>query len=579
MKTQHTVTLVTAMVAGMVCGPLAAAPKADADIVLLNGKVLTVDANDSVAEAVAIKGDRIMAVGSSKDIAAMAGPRARRIDLKGRTVTPGLIDTHAHLTFGATREAFEVNLSYPNAKSMADVARLVKERVARARKGEWITGSGWDEGKLVERRYIYAKDLDGVSPDNPVILIQTMGHYSVANTAALRAAGITRDTPDPAGGTIDRGHDGEPTGVLKELATNLVLKLVPEYTPQQLRDAVAVAAQNAADECLTAIKDPGIEDAEWNTYQRLRDEGKLPLRVAALWRTPNTVEEAQALIAKIKPISRPGVAALDDHVMSIGIKIGLDGSGGARTAWMHEDWNREFVHVDHGNKGYPVIDLGLASALVRMYHDAGLHMGIHAIGDKGIDWTIDAFEAVLKEKPVQGMRHSLIHGNAPTDQSIMKMATLQKRYDAAYPEAQAPFMWWIGDTYAGNLGPLRALRLKPLHTFLEQGVIWAGGSDYPVTPLPPRFGLWSSVVRQTLLGVYGTTPFGTADAVNIHTALRSYTEWASRQIFMEKQVGTIEPGKYADLAVWDKDVYAAPIEQIKDMKCSMTVFNGKVVHE
>jgi len=551
---------------------------ADADLVLLNGKVITVDANDSIAEAVAIKGDRIKAVGTTREIAAMAAPGARRVDLKGRSVTPGLIDTHMHLTGGATREAFEINLSYPNARSIADVQRLVRERVSRAKKGEWIVGSGWDEGKLEERRYIYASDLDPVSPDNPVVLVHTMGHYSVVNSAALRAAGITRDTPDPPGGTIDRTPDGEPTGVLKERATGLVQRQV-SYTPEQVRDAVAATAKRASSECLTAIKDAGIQPSHWEIFHQLRREGRLPLRIGALWFTPRSLDEARALVEKIKPISRPGADPQDDHVFSIGIKIALDGSGGARTAWMHEEWNKDYLHTDHGNRGYPTIDLGLAGALVRLYHDAGLHMGIHSIGDKAIDWTVNAFEAVLKEKPTYGMRHSIIHSNTPTDAAIRKMAELQRRFDAGYPEVQAPFMWWIGDTYVGNLGPMRSLRLKPLKTFQDNEVKWAGGSDYPVAPFEPRFGLWASVAREPLLGVYGKTPAGTANAVTINTALRSYTDWASRQIFMETKIGTIEPGKYADLAVWDRDVYSVPVAELKDMKCSMTIFNGKVVHE
>jgi len=551
---------------------------ADADLVLLNGKVITVDANDSIAEAVAIKGDRIKAVGTTREIAAMAAPGARRVDLKGRSVTPGLIDTHMHLTGGATREAFEINLSYPNARSIADVQRLVRERVSRAKKGEWIVGSGWDEGKLEERRYIYASDLDPVSPDNPVVLVHTMGHYSVVNSAALRAAGITRDTPDLPGGTIDRTPDGEPTGVLKERATGLVQRQV-SYTPEQVRDAVAATAKRASSECLTAIKDAGIQPSHWEIFHQLRREGRLPLRIGALWFTPRSLDEARALVEKIKPISRPGADPQDDHVFSIGIKIALDGSGGARTAWMHEEWNKDYLHTDHGNRGYPTIDLGLAGALVRLYHDAGLHMGIHSIGDKAIDWTVNAFEAVLKEKPTYGMRHSIIHSNTPTDAAIRKMAELQRRFDAGYPEVQAPFMWWIGDTYVGNLGPMRSLRLKPLKTFQDNEVKWAGGSDYPVAPFEPRFGLWASVAREPLLGVYGKTPAGTANAVTINTALRSYTDWASRQIFMETKIGTIEPGKYADLAVWDRDVYSVPVAELKDMKCSMTIFNGKVVHE
>lgn len=570
------------VVASLVAGSAVAAEPArrdPADLVLVNGKVLTIDARDTVAEAVAVRGSRIIAVGTSTEISALAGPATRRIDLKGRTVTPGLIDTHAHLTGGATREAYEVNLNYPNARSMDDVVRLVKERVDRARPGEWITGSGWDETKLDEKRYIYARDIDAVSPDNPVLLVQTMGHYSVANSAALRAAGITRDTPDPPGGTIDRAPDGSPTGILKERASFAVMRLKPDYTPQQIHAAVEKTARNASAECLTALKEPGIGDVLWANYQRLQKEGKLPLRIAALWSSPDTLQEADELIAKIKPISRPGMHNGEDQVVSIGIKIAHDGSGGARTAWMHEEWMHDYIQVDKGNRGYSVWDQGMIGALVRKYHEAGLHMGIHSIGDRSIDWVVDAYEAVLKERPTMGLRHSIIHANVPTDRAISIMARLQAKYDAGYPEVQAPFMWWIGDTYAGNLGALRSLRLKPLRTYLDAGVKFAGGSDYPVAPLPPRYGLWASLARQTLLGTWGTMPFGTVNAVDIHTALRSYTDWASRQLFMEKDIGTIEPGKFADLAIWDQDVYATPAAKLKDLKCSATVFNGRVVHE
>ena len=574
----------TPRVAAFVALMLAVAPiasaqvTADADLVLFNGKVLTVDPNDRVVEAIAISGERIKAVGSSSEIMAMASSRARRIDLEGRTVTPGMIDTHLHLTAGATRETYEIDLRYPGVRSMADVQRLVKERVSRAKPGEWINGFGWDEGKLSENRYIYAKDIDAVSPDNPVVLVQTMGHYIVANSAALKAVGITRDTPDPVGGTIDRDAKGEPTGVLKEQASWLV-KRQATYTQQQAHDAVAATARRASSECLTSIKDPAINQASWDNFQQLRKEGRLPLRIGALWLTPKDLEGARALAAKVKPIARPGVDPLDDQVFSVGIKISLDGSGGARTAWMHDDWNHDFIHVDHGNKGYTVTDLGLVGALVRLYHEAGLHMGIHSIGDKAIDWTVDAYEAVLKEKPTYGLRHAVIHGNVPSDAAIEKMARMQQQFDAGYPEVQAPFLWWLGDTYVGNLGPIRSLRLKPLKTLQEHQVRWSGGSDYPVAPFEPRFGLWASVAREPLMGLYGKTPAGMANAVTINTALRSYTDWASRQIFMEKKLGTLEPGKYADLAVWDKDVYAVPASELKDMKCSMTILNGKVVHE
>jgi predicted amidohydrolase YtcJ len=229
--------------------------------------------------------------------------------------------------------------------------------------------------------------------------------------------------------------------------------------------------------------------------------------------------------------------------------------------------------------GYPATDPQIYRQMVRLFHQAGVHVGTHAIGDRAIDWVVDTYAEVLKEKPTRGLRHSIIHCNLPTDHAIQVMASLQKQYDAGYPEAQAPFMWWIGDNYAGNLGPERSLHLEPMKTWLAKGVRWTGGSDYDVTPFAARYGIWASLERETLKGVYGAHPFGTAEAIDVHTALRSYTAWAARQLFLEDKIGTIEPGKQADIAVWDHDLYSMPAADIKNLKCELTLFNGRVVYQ
>jgi predicted amidohydrolase YtcJ len=159
------------------------------------------------------------------------------------------------------------------------------------------------------------------------------------------------------------------------------------------------------------------------------------------------------------------------------------------------------------------------------------------------------------------------------------MASLQKAYDAAYPESQPPFMWWIGDNYGGTFGPQRSQRLNPFHTYLSQGIIWAAGSDYPVTPLPARYGLWASVERETAKGIYGKHPFGTGESVDVHAALRSYTAWAARQLFLEDKVGSLEPGKQADIAVWDRNLYTVPAAELRNLKCEMTIYRGEVVYQ
>jgi predicted amidohydrolase YtcJ len=255
----------------------------------------------------------------------------------------------------------------------------------------------------------------------------------------------------------------------------------------------------------------------------------------------------------------------------------MDGSGGARTAWMHTDWNKNLKEIDTGNVGYPSTDPNSYRQIVTELHNAGVHVSTHAIGDRAIDWVIDTYHQALKATPTRGLRHGLIHANTPTDRAIDVIARLQREFDSAYPESSAGFMWWIGDNYAGNFGPQRNLRMKPFQTYIKKGIQWGGSSDYPVTPFAARYGIWASVARRTLNGTYGDTPFGTAEAVDVKTALRSYTAWAARTMFLEDRVGTIEVGKDADLAVWDRNPYTVPTEQLKDMRCELTLVRGQVV--
>ena len=568
--------------------PLQAA-EPPADRVLVNGNVLTVDAHDSVAGAIAIRDGRIVAVGTTAEIEALAGPGTDRIDLQGLTVTPGLLDSHLHLSSGGLLRLTQADLSFPMIQSIADLTALVAERRGTAAEGEWLLGRGWDEGKLAERRYILASDLDPVSGQHPAWLLHTMGHYGTANSAALRLAGIDRDTPDPPGGVIDRGDDAEPTGVLKESAMRLVTRHIPQPVAGQMREAIATMADELNRECMTGAKDPGIGYSltydpdsameTWNAYREVFAAGDLSVRVFALWRSPETLEQAADLAERIAPFTRPMESTGDDRLISGGIKIFADGSGGARTAWMWQDWNRERTGLDEGNRGYPAIDAIVLRDLIMLYHDAGLHIGVHAIGDRAIDWTVAAMTVALIRNPRQGMRHSIIHANIPTDLAMDTMAALQRNFDAAYPEPQANFTWWIGDTYAGNFGEQRSRRLNPFRSFQRRGIQWAGGSDYSVTPFPARYGIWASMTRQPLLGVYGSDAFGSDEAVDVRTALRSFTLWAAHQMFLEKKTGSIEVGKYADLAVWDTDLYSAKPEAIKNMQCQMTLLEGEIVYQ
>ncbi len=548
--------------------------QAPADLVLINGAILTVDRSDSMAQAVAIAGGRITAVGSTAQIKAMAGPNTNVIDLRGRAVTPGLIDTHVH--FSAAASLFTVDLGDADVKSIEEVKKRIGAQVAKLKPGEWVRGRGWDEGKYAEKRYITAADLDAVAPNNPVWLTHTTGHYGVANSYAMKIAEIRPTTPDPPAGTIDRGPRGSPTGVFKESAMNLVGRHVPPLSRDQEKQGLAEIVRQFNREGMTGAKDPGMGATKWELYQELLKEGQLTVRVFALWSGARRLEDKDAVMARVKANPRQaGLAA--GMLVSGGVKMFMDGSGGARTAWMHDDWNKNLNDVDKGNTGYPSTEPKVYRQIVTELHHAGVHVSTHAIGDRAIDWVVDTYDQALKAAPTRGLRHGLIHANTPTDRAIDVMARLQRDHDAAYPEASAGFMWWIGDNYAGNFGPVRNLRMKPFQTFIKKGIQWGGSSDYPVTPFAARYGVWASVARQTLNGTYGAKPFGTAESVDVRTALRSYTAWAARTMFLEDRIGTIEVGKEADLAVWDRNPYTVPTDQLKDMHCEMTLVRGRVV--
>jgi predicted amidohydrolase YtcJ len=546
-----------------------------ADLVLTNGKVLTVDAQDSVAQAIAITAGKIVAVGTNDDVKPLIGGKTQMIDLRGRTATPGLIDTHVHFT--ESDALYLIDLS--DATSIDEVLKRVGAQVAKRKPGEWVRGRGWDEGKLAEKRYVYAADLDKVAPSNPVWLTHTTGHYGVANSYALRLAKVTSATGNPPAGTIDRDAQGNPSGVMKEAAMALVTRHVPPLTREQEKNGILKIVDDFNKEGMTGAKDPGIDPDKWELYQELLTENKLHVRVFALWRGPRSTNDLPPLITRIQKLPRPPTSLGGDTLFSGGVKLYMDGSGGARTAWMYEDWNKNFTEKDAGNVGYPTTPPDAYREIVTQLHNAGIHVSTHAIGDRAIDWVVDTYAQVLQAKPTRGLRHGIIHGNTPTDHAIETMARLQREFDAGYPEAQAPFLWWIGDNYAGNLGPERALRLKPFHTYVERGIKWAGGSDYSVTPFPARYGLWASVARKTLNGTYGATPFGTKESVDIRTALRSYTIWAAHQMFLDERIGSIEIGKAADIAVWDRDMYTAPVDELRNLTCELTLVAGKVVYQ
>ena len=547
------------------------------DLILTNASVITMDKMDSVAEAVAVTGNKITAVGSSADLEQLAGPETTIIDLEGNTVSPGIIDTHNHFAVSVSADLNQMDVEYPSVKSIQDIRLQLQQSVANKAPGDWILGWGWDAAKLDEKRNINASDLDDLTPNNPVWLGHTSAHYGVANSQALALAGIDSDTPNPDGGVIERDRNGVATGILTDQAMDFVNNIIPE-APRNYVKAITKWVGDLSAEGITTIKDPEIYQEHWDAYKTVEQQGGLSVRVFTLWRVPDTLDDAKVLLHHIKSFTQPLEQDGSSLVISGGVKIYIDGSGTVRTAWVHEDWNQNYTDVDEGNRGLTYIAPNVLSDQIKLFHDAGVHIGTHAIGDRAIDFTMTSYDQVLESNPIIGLRHSIIHSNLPTDYAMDLMVKLQRKFDTGYPEVQPAFLWWIGDTYVANFGPERSLRVLPLRTFENRGILWAGSSDFDVSPYALRHAFWAASTRQPMLGTHGTNPWGTDETVSIHETLRAYTATASRQVFLEDKIGTIEVGKLADIVAWDRNLYTIPTHELKEVKATLTIMNGEIVY-
>jgi predicted amidohydrolase YtcJ len=555
-----------AMAFVVIACPLANAQQQNPDaptLVLLNGKVLTMDGQSRVAEALAIRDGRILAVGDSATIRSMAGSQTRTIDLGGKTVVPGLIDTHAHFKAAGLSD-YVVNMS--RAKSVAEALEAIKEFVAKKNPGEWVVGSAWHPpSQLVEKRYLTRQEIDSVAPNNPVYL-RTVGHFSMANTGALEKAGVDKTTANPSGGSFERDAAGELTGVLVETAINTVEKAVPAWTRQdeERQFKLAEAALNSYG--ITSAVEGATSPSDIAALQRVVASGEATLRVGLMFRPEPPPENAawEAIMRGNGASSGFG----DDWLRFAGIKILYDGGMTLKTALMRDAYPDS--HDDY--HGITQQSPERLKQLISICNRYDWRVGVHVVGDKGVDQVLDALEAADKEKSIRDRRFILIHGSLINPEQMERAKRLGVRIDF-----QNVFMWDKAATVERFLGKAIADRAVPTKTMIEKvGLNSLGaGTDFPVNTINPFINMYIMVTRKDPRGhVYGA-----AEAVTREQALRLYTSAASHYMFDEDKKGTLEAGKFADLAVLSADLMTVPEDQIKDIKVDLTILNGKVVFQ
>ena len=570
---------------------LAVSATTDADLVIINGKVITVDKNFSIKQAIAVKNGTITAVGTDQAVKKFIGKGTKVLNLKGRPILPGINDGHGHAALWAgTRPPLALDLKFPGVKSIKDIVAALEAKVKEVPPGKWIRGFGYDPGFLGEiqadpKRYPRKEDIDSISPNHPVIFIEFSGHNIWVNSKALQVAGITKDTPNPPGGIIEKDSvTGEPTGILRELsAMGLVMKVVPLLTKEEKKTAILNAQAEMRKNGITSYTEGALgpggntyaggllgEDCI-GVYKDLYKEKNLTARVSILLLFGEYGGLGFEDLKKgVESYAWP--KGLDSRWLRFpGIKLFADGIPISKTSWM---W-KEYIGGGYGSLTIPgATDEEKYNQLKKMIvygHSKNFQVGVHSVGDRAISATIDGFVEADKGSPSKPARHYIIHGDFIIPEDAKRAAKLGLGVNMQ-PYIQS----LIADIEPSFVGVERAAYEWPFRTVLDAGVPLTLSSDLPITYPDWRQGVQSAVLREA---VGSGKVSGPEQCITRVQAIRAYTINGAWQDKMEQAKGSIEKGKLADFCILDKDILTIDSHQIKDIAVSMTIVGGKIVYD
>ncbi|MGD0932293.1 MAG: amidohydrolase [Candidatus Korobacteraceae bacterium] len=529
------------------------------DIIFLNGDIYSQsNPAQAQAQAMAIREGRIISVGSNDDIRKLKGDHTQVVDLGGHFVMPGFNDAHLHLAYGG-REMLQVDLI--GVKSLAEMQQRIAEHAKTTTSVDWIVGGGWDHTLWVGEKLPTRQDIDAVTGDHPAVLSRVDGHISVANTAALKAAGMFAKIPDPSGGKIDRESNGDATGIVRETARAMLLAKAPSPSLSLRRRGIELALAEAARWGVTSVQDY----SDWEDfliYEDLEREGKLTLRISE-WIAFN---DSLELLQK----NRAQHPAGDPMLHTAMLKGFMDGSLGSRTAALLAPYSD-----DPGNSGLPQYDQGTLNRMAVERSAAGFQLGFHAIGDRAAQMALDAF-AEAERDARENHRSRDFRFRIEHDQVIAPDQFAQFRKLGVIASVQPCHLLTDMNWAVERIGPQRAKTSYPWREFLDNGVRLAFGTDYPVEPITPFRGIYAAVTRKNEAG---TKEYFPEQKVTVEQAIAAYTTGAAYAQFAEKEKGTLAPGMLADFVVLDRDLTKVAPPEILKTQVLRTVVGGKTVYE